>query len=167
MTILIGNLIALIGASLMVGIGFIKSKKKILGAQCVQFGVQSLSNLVLGGYSGFISNVIGLLRNLVCLRREFTWPWKLAFMFIQAFLSIYTNHVGWLGYLPLLATCTFTLVMDTKNDVLLKSVITIGLIFWLIYDLAFHNYVAAVFDVLATLSNLVGIVRILRDGRKA
>ena len=70
-TILLGNLISLAGAVLMVVIGFIKRKEKVLAVQCVQFSLMGVGNLVLGGVTGALSNLIGLLPVIAaCI---FTW----------------------------------------------------------------------------------------------
>ena len=42
-TVLLGNIVALIGAAIMVSTGFLKTKKQILTVQCFQFVVLSLS----------------------------------------------------------------------------------------------------------------------------
>ncbi len=47
--ILIGNIISFAGAIIMVLIGLIKERKKILSAQIAQFALMGLGNLVLGG----------------------------------------------------------------------------------------------------------------------
>ena len=51
-TLIIGNLISLIGCTLMIAVGFIKEKKKILYVQTVQVGFFLLANIVLGGITG-------------------------------------------------------------------------------------------------------------------
>ena len=50
--IVIGNIVAFIGAILMVLVGFIKTKRNILIAQNIQFLIMGLGNLILGGVSG-------------------------------------------------------------------------------------------------------------------
>lgn len=46
-TVLLGNIVALIGAAIMVLIGFLKTKKQILTAQCFQYVALSVSNAIL------------------------------------------------------------------------------------------------------------------------
>ena len=90
-TILLGNLISLAGAVLMVVIGFIKRKEKVLAVQCVQFSLMGVGNLVLGGVTGALSNLIGLIRNLVCYKTGISVPLKLIFIAAQAGLSLWVN----------------------------------------------------------------------------
>ena len=48
-TVLIANVISFIGCLLMVAIGLIKERRKILLTQCVLWAILTVSNLMLGG----------------------------------------------------------------------------------------------------------------------
>ena len=84
--LLIGNAISMIGCLIMVLIGFLKKKNHILIAQCVQCLFMGVGNLVLGGVSGFIANVVSILRNLVFAKLNVTTPLKLFFIILQVVL---------------------------------------------------------------------------------
>ena len=156
-TVLLGNIVALIGAALMVSTGFLKTKKQILAAQCFQYGVLSASNAILGAFTGITANVIGIARNLFCMKREFTVPWKLAFIAAQLALLFAFNADGWLGLLPAAATCVYTWFLDLKDERKLKLVIILTVLCWAVYDFLFRNYVTFAFDLGTVVSNTVGI----------
>ncbi len=157
-TVLLGNIVALIGAALMVSTGFLKTKKQILAAQCFQYGVLSASNAILGAFTGITANVIGIARNLFCMKREFTVPWKLAFIAAQLALLFAFNADGWLGLLPAAATCVYTWFLDLKDERKLKLVIILTVLCWAVYDFLFRNYVTFAFDLGTVVSNLIGII---------
>lgn len=157
-TVLLGNIVALIGAALMVSTGFLKTKKQILAAQCFQYGVLSASNSILGAFTGITANVIGIARNLFCMKREFTVPWKLAFIAAQLALLFAFNADGWLGLLPAAATCVYTWFLDLKDERKLKLVIILTVLCWAVYDFLFRNYVTFAFDLGTVVSNTVGII---------
>ena len=164
-TVLLGNIVALIGAALMVSTGFLKTKKQILAAQCFQYGVLSASNAILGAFTGITANVIGIARNLFCMKREFTVPWKLAFIAAQLALLFAFNADGWLGLLPAAATCAYTWFLDLKDERKLKLVIILTVLCWAVYDFLFRNYVTFAFDLGTVVSNTVGIIT-LRKAEK-
>lgn len=164
-TVLLGNIVALIGAALMVSTGFLKTKKQILVAQCFQYGVLSASNAILGAFTGITANVIGIARNLFCMKREFTVPWKLAFIAAQLALLFAFNADGWLGLLPAAATCVYTWFLDLKDERKLKLVIILTVLCWAVYDFLFRNYVTFAFDLGTVVSNTVGIIT-LRKAEK-
>lgn len=157
--ILLGNILAMIGCTIMVAIGFVHEKKKVLLYQCAQLGVMGCSNLVLGAASGAISNLLGIARNLVFARTDGNVWLKIGFVAVQVLMTL----LGWKGpieILPILATAVFIWLVDTKSDVVFKAANICAMVMWCIYDFYYHNYVASAFDVLTVVSNCIAIVNI-------
>ena len=154
--LLIGNAISMIGCLIMVLIGFLKRKSHILIAQCAQCLFMGVGNLVLGGISGFICNIVTILRNLLFLKFRNTAFLKIFFILLQFVLSIGSLSAGFISWLPILAAALFTWCMDTKSEAKLKICILCTQVMWLIYDLYFRKYVASAFDVMTMISNAVG-----------
>ena len=161
--ILIGNLIAFAGAVIMVLIGLIRSKRNILIAQCVQFAVMGIGNLVLGGVTGFVSNIVSIARNIVCFYRPLTVPLKLLFIVILGGIGLYTNNLGLVGLCPVISAVLFTWYLDS-DEIRLKIVIIITSALWTCFDFTIHNYVTMVMDLLTIVTNTAGIVMI-RSGK--
>ena len=160
--LLIGNAISMIGCLIMVLIGFLKKKNHILIAQCVQCLFMGVGNLVLGGISGFICNIVTILRNLVFVKFRNTTFLKIFFILLQFILSISTLSAGWISWLPILAAALFTWCMDTRSEAKLKICILCTQVMWLIYDLYYRNYVASAFDVMTMVSNFIGLYMVTR-----
>ena len=158
----LGNAISMIGCLIMVLIGFLKKKNQILIAQCVQCLFMGVGNLVLGGVSGFICNIVTIIRNLVFVRFQNTTFLKVFFILLQFVLSIGTLSAGWISWLPILAAALFTWCMDTKSAARLKLCILCTQVMWLIYDLYYRNYVASAFDVMTMVSNVIGLYMVTR-----
>ena len=155
--LLIGNVISMIGCLIMVGIGFLKKKSHILIAQSVQCLFMGAGNLILGGVSGFICNVVTILRNLVFVKYNPTLALKIGFIVLQVILSIGSLSAGWISWLPIIAAAIFTWNLDTKDTSRLKIVILITQVLWLIYDTYFRNYVSTAFDIMTMISNIIGL----------
>ena len=160
--LLIGNAISMIGCMIMVLIGFLKKKNQILIAQCVQCLFMSVGNFVLGGISGFICNIVTIIRNLVFVKFRNTAFLKVFFIFLQFILSIGTLSAGFISWLPLVAAALFTWCMDTKSAAKLKCCILATQVMWLTYDLYYRNYAASAFDVMTMISNLIGLYMVTR-----
>ncbi len=161
--LIIGNIISLIGCLIMVGVGFLKKKNQILLVQIVQFFFMGVGNWILGGFSGLVSNFVEIFRNAIGIKREFTTPFKVFFIAIQVIITVFVNDMGLIGWFPVIATCIFTWCMDSKSEVLLKTLIIIAQLMWAFYDFNLVNYAALTFDLLTVLSNLIGIVMIRMD----
>ena len=160
--VLIGNIISFAGCALMVYVGFIKEKRRILSVQCIQFSLQGIANFLLGGMSGVIANIVSILRNLAFAKFKNTVWLKLFFIALQLVLSYKSLANGLINWFPLLAAVLFTWFLDVKSEVHLKLVIIITQVLWLIYDFIHINYVAVAFDTFTMISNAIGIYMLLR-----
>ena len=163
--LLIGNAVSMIGCLIMVLIGFLKKNHQVLIAQSIQCLFMGAGNLILGGISGFISNVVTIFRNLVFLKLKNTVFLKVFFILLQLVLSWSSLTAGFISWLPLIAAALFTWCMDTKNAVKLKKVILCTQVMWLAYDLYFRNYVASAFDVMTMVSNVIGLYMVCKKNK--
>lgn len=163
--LLIGNTLSLLGSLVMVYIGLVREKSRVLLLQCIQFVLLALANVVLGGYTGAISDVCSLLRNLVCFFFPYTMPVKLFFIAAQVVPTYFANQVGWLGWLPAASTCVFTWFMDLENELHFKLLLLITQLFWCVYDLYFRNYAAFTFDVFTLTTCTISLLRLAREQR--
>lgn len=155
-TFVVGNAVSMIGCLIMVAIGLLKKKSHILIAQSVQCCFMGFGNLILGGVSGFICNIVTIIRNLVFVKFPVTTRLKVFFIGLQLLLSAGSLSGNLVTWLPLISAALFTWFLDTKSTAKLKLVILATQVMWLIYDLYYRNYVAAAFDVMTMASNLVG-----------
>lgn len=162
MQIIIGNIIALIASILMTFSGLQKSKKKILFIQIIQIFLTIISNLVLGGYTGAIVNAISLIRDILLYKDKVGLKEKIILIIFAIGLSLAFNNLGLIGFLPLIATVTYMLFMDTKDVIKFKILIIISMILWFIYDLTIKSYTSSVFDILSALTHLIAIIQIIK-----
>lgn len=158
----IGNAVSMIGCLIMVLIGLLKQKSHILIAQSVQCLFMGAGNLILGGVSGFICNIVTIIRNLVFLKFRNTAALKIFFILLQLILSLGSLTDGFISWLPLIAAALFTWCMDTRSAAKLKICILCTQVMWLIYDLYYRNFVASAFDVMTFISNVIGLYMVCR-----
>lgn len=156
-TIILANAIAFAASCIMVGIGLIRDKRRILLTQCAQFSLNAVSNLLLGGVSGCISNIVAIVRNLCSVKGDLSLPLKIAFCVFHCALTVLVSRGGALEILPILATCVYTFALNTKSPVFLKCVMAFAQAMWLVYDFQYKNYVAFTFDACTICSVLVSI----------
>ena len=160
MTVVIANIVSLLGCTLMVLIGFIKNKDKILKAQILQFCLMGISNFMLGGIGGAVANYLCIFRNIYISKRPCTAKVKLVFIFLQIALSVAAVSLNPITWFPIINTVLFTWYIDTKNIIWFKSIIIFTLVLWGIYDIYHLNYVSAAFDVFTVASTGYSILKI-------
>ena len=160
---LFANVISLIGCAMMVAIGLIKNKDKILLAQCIQFVFQGIAHLMLGAVSGFVCCVVSIIRNLMFRAGKSGFWLKIGFIVLQTALTFAFGSFVLIELLPILATIVFTWFLDVKNPVHFKLVLISAQLMWLVYDMYYGNIVAAAFDVMTVCSTIGGIWLILKS----
>ena len=160
--IIIGNIIAFIGSVLLVYSGIIKEKKKIIYVQTVQIGLFVVSNFVLGGITGAIINVISCIRNILCYKDKLRVKEKIILLIISIILSLSFNNLGIIGMLPLIATITYTLLMDINDVIKFKIVLIITSILWGVHDIYIKSYSSAIFDFLCAITNSISIYQLYK-----
>ena len=163
MNIILGNIVSLIGCTVMVLIGFIKDKNKYVMMQTLQFGLNALSHFLLGGYGGSIAALVSAARNIVISKWKCTPAIKIAIIAVQIALSIPTVTANPITWLPLIAAGMFTWYIDTKDVMWFKWVIIITLLMWVVYDLYHHNYVSIWFSAFTCITNGISMVKIHKE----
>ena len=155
--IVLGNGVFFLGAVILVSLGLIRTKRNILIAQIAQEAFMGTGMLILGGISGFIVDMVAIVRNVVCIRWKYTLKWKLIFIAAQVGLYAAFGVEGFYGWLPVLAMCLFTWFLDSENVVLLKVILAVMQLMFLIYDARLQNYVGMGVDIVSAATNVAGI----------
>ena len=163
--ILIANIVSLIGSIIMVSVGFIQTKRNILIAQSMQLTFMGIANLMLGGVTGFIADIVSVIRNITASKVIFTTKIKALFIILIIGVSLPFNTNGSLGLIPIICGIIFTLVLDQKDERILKCAIIIAQVLFSIYDFCILNYTGFIFDILTIISNLIGIYMLFKNKR--
>ena len=159
-SIIIGNIIALIASILMVYSGMLKQKKKILYFQTVQIGMSVISNIFLGGITGTILNALSMIRNILCYKDKLGVKEKIVITILAVIFTFKFNNLGYVGLLPLISTVTYIWLMNIKNVKNFKLLIAFTMLMWFIYDLVIKSYTSAIFDFMNIVANIVTIFQI-------
>ncbi len=164
--IIIANVISVISCTMMVLIGLIKNKNKILLSQCVQFTLMGVSHYLLGGMGGVWATVVSILRNLAFFKFKVTVPLKIFFVILSVVLSLGTVTINPVTWLPILATSLFTWIIDSEDIIKFKNVMILTVCMWFVYDAYHLNFVSAAFDAFTVVSTGYSVWSIKKE-RKA
>lgn len=166
MNIIIANVIDFIAALLQVGSGSIKKKSNILVVQIIQMLMQGVSMLITGGVTGAISNVLSCYRNYLCYKEKLTRVWKGILIAASVAMTVLFNNQGWLGIIPVAVCTVYILLMDVKDPVKFKLLVTLSFVPWIIYHFALRLYVAAIFDAVSVITSAVTLFVMMRGKRR-
>lgn len=156
-SVLIGNIIAFIASILMVYSGLLKQKQKILYFQTIQFGLAAISNIILGGATGAIINMLSIIRNILCYKDRLGINEKIFITILSSILTLKFNNLGYIGLFPLISMIVYIWLMNTKNVKKFKLLIAFSMFMWFIYDIVIKSYSSAVFDFLSIVANIITV----------
>lgn len=159
-SIIIGNIIALIASILMVYSGMLKQKKKILYFQTVQIGMSVISNIILGGITGAIINALSMIRNILCYKNKLGLKEKIIITILAIILTFKFNNLAYIGLLPLISTVSYIWLMNIKDVRKFKLLIIFTMLMWLIYDVVIKSYTSAIFDFMSIIANMLTLLQI-------
>ncbi len=164
--IIIGNVIGLIGSLLMVYGGSVKKREKAIIVQTIQMAILSLNNLVLGSVSGFIINIINIVRNILSYKDKLYKPIIVLIIIVSILLTIKFNTLGFIGYLPLINSIIFILFMNNKSDIGFKILTIVYVLFWFVHDIYIKSYTTALFDALTIVTSSYAIFKLKKEKRQ-
>lgn len=163
---IVGNIVALIAASLSIILGIIKNREKIIYIQTIQFLIFIISNLILGGFTGAIANIIGVTRNILSYKEKLTKAIILLIIIISIILTLMFNNLGFIGLFPLVNTIIYTLFINEKNPFKFKILLLISFILWFIYDINIKSYASAIFDLVSFITAIFSAYQIYINKKK-
>ncbi len=167
MNILIANIIDFAASMLQILSGAKKKKAHILICQTIQFAMQIVSMMLLGGYTAAASNTLSIVRNIICYKDLATWPVKAVLIIVQFILSVVLGDGTIVSWLPFIVCTVYILFMDTKDPIRFKILSTVTLIPWIIYFFVFRSYTGAIFATITTVANIVTLIQMLQKKRAA
>lgn len=166
MRIIIANVIDFVAALIQVGSGSIKKKSNILVVQIIQLLMQGVSMLLLGGITGAISNVLSCYRNYLCYKEKLNRVWKGILIAASVAMTVLFNNQGWLGIIPVVVCTVYILLMDVKDPIKFKLLVTLSFVPWIIYHFALQLYVAAIFDAVSVVTSAVTLCLMTRGKKR-
>lgn len=80
------------------------------------------------------------------------------FIIISIVLGMFTFN-GIIDILPIVCSILYSLIIVQNKERIIRILSLINIMLWLIYDLYFMAYVAAISDILVVASTLIGMYR--------
>ena len=142
----------------------LKSNRKLCIAQCVGNVFFMIQFLLLGGYTGCINLIIGIIRNLM-LTQYGKRAWVRNKIWVAIYIAAFTAVLiftwdGWPSILPFLALAVCTVAFWTDNALnIRKANLFVACPGWLIYDIVYHSYAGLLNESITIVSILISIWR--------
>ena len=141
-----------------------KTKKETFVCQIFDTVFNTIANLLFKGYSGVITNLISLIRNILVFKNCINKWIQIILIILLFIIGSITNNRGLIGYFPIIASIEYTLIAcRVKSTIkLVKISLFINVILWGIYDLVIGAYPMLIIDIITS----IGCIKTLYNMRK-
>ena len=155
--------IGFVGVAFFIASYQIKSNKALFVCQLIGCAVFCLQFLLLGAYTGAVSLIINIIRNLL-LSKVNDWKWvagKTTMFVILAMLTAITIYTwaGPVSLLPLIAGAATTVGYWTNNAQKIRLSQFIGAPCGLLYDVLVHSWGGILNETIALISIIISVIR--------
>ena len=160
-TVLIANGLTLLAQLANLYAASRKNKNDILFWQCIFMLMIGITSFLLKGYSAVVTDVLGIIRNLIIIKGIENRTVDIIQMILCITLGIYFNSNGFIGYMPIIATISQSLLLLNRNarTESVQLICAFSSLCWVIFNLGIGSYVGAVFNAMAAISYLVTMFR--------
>lgn len=155
--------IGFLGVALFIISYQIRSNRALFLCQlmgCIVFCIQFF---LMGAYTGAISLIINIARNLLLLKSN-DWKWAksqvtLAVIIVLLLVMTIYTWAGWISVLPLASVAVTSIGYWTQNAQKIRLSQLFGSPCTLLYDILVHSWGGAVNEAIAILSIIISIIR--------
>lgn len=167
MNVIIANILGVICSVCAAAGIFQKQKKRMMFFLSLNCGISVIANLLLGGYSGAVTQLVNLVRNLLTMAGKMTRRLSVAIMIVMFLAGLWMNRQGALGLLPLIASAEYTLSLSSENMFVLESAILVNMLLWSIYSFLTWNITGGISSLILAIQAGYKVIRLWERGRHA
>ncbi|MGI6523938.1 MAG: YgjV family protein [Bdellovibrionota bacterium] len=164
---LLGQVLSFTGATFLLFSIFSKNKKKMITLISLTCTFCALSNLVLGGYSGFIANSSMAIRHILEVTGKLTKTITFAICIVIILFGLYFNKNSWIGILPIIASVSLIiLTYYVKSVQNMRAVLMLSVFLWGIFDFHIKAYPAFITDVSTFLTSAFAYIKNINGNKE-
>lgn len=158
--IILGEFFSLLAALCLAYSTFSNIKNKMILWQAINAIFYGLSNLLLGGYTAVVTNILTLCRNVLQVNGKLNKTSTVIICILMIGIGVCFNNNGLLGLLPIIASVSYTIcIYVLKSAQKMRVALVINLIQWLFFDFFIKAYPMFVMDLIIIIITLINIFR--------
>lgn len=154
-----GQILGFIYALFLILSIFGKSTKQILLLQTISFSFKAIHYYLLGGISGFLTSLISMIRNIIFYKIKENKIWTSFFIIMYLVIGIITFK-SIFTFLPVLATITYTIIINYNNPKYLRYGTLITNLTWLLYNAYIISYSGIIVQIIMIILGIIAIIKL-------
>lgn len=162
-TLILGNIFGFLSSTFLGLSVHRKSRTKMMAFQVIDCSCGIISCILLKGYNGLVSNVIGLIRNILDYKGKFGKGITCVLLAITVVFGC-VNYISvehtWYSLFPIIASVEYTLSIGVlKKYKQVKIAVLVNELLWVIYLVMIMNYAQMVVMIILCISTIMSLVR--------
>lgn len=146
--LIIGNIFSLFSA-LCIWISVAQRNKKqfmLWQVGDTVFGI--IANIALYAYAALVISVVCLIRNILSYKNKLSKNITIVLLILSVFIGLYVNNKGVIGWLPIIASASFTIcIYITKNEQQMRYATVLNTTLWFVHNFYVQAYPSAIANV--------------------
>lgn len=141
--IIIGNLLSLFAMFFLFYAVSQKENHKLITIQGISYFFFASAGIILKGYSGFVQDIIGCVRNILIAKKNNSKTTRNILLVFGVLFGLLLNNKQFIGLFPILGTFQYTLI-STKQNITNKQLqlsIIFNAILMTVYSFVIKNYI--------------------------
>ena len=153
------QLIGLLGFFVAVLSFYKKETVTILTYQITSNFAYAVHYFLLGGLSGTLCSLIGIIRNLVLIKSDNKKIIIPTFVLLYILITI-VFYEGLYSLFPMIANSIYLIMLTTKNKKKILMAALISSVLWILYSIFVSSYVTVATEIIMILSNTIQLIKI-------
>lgn len=148
---------------------FSKHKETYLAEQLVVNILYGVQYLLLGAFSGAVSNAISTVKYIVfyinAKNKKKNSIWLVILFCLLSIVFGILTFSNIYSVIPIITSLVFTVAIWQDNPVILRTIVVCCSLLWIIYNLSVGAYVSAVYSFVELVSALATMIRLIKSRR--
>ena len=163
MNFILIQIIGGIGYATLAASYYKKEKNKILFMQIIAYIMFTIHYYLLSGITGAICNLVGLFALIIIyIYEKYKWENKniIAFIFILILTIInIATFQNIYSIFPMIASVIVIISFLMNDEDYIRGIGLISAVCWLIYAIAYHSYIAIIFEIVTLIGVLIAFAK--------
>ena len=166
--LILGNIFSFLSAVCIAASVIKKNKKHLVKWQIWDEVFCVFAHIAFGAWAALTTNSLSLFRNILSYRRKLNKRRAYWLLVLNIVIGLAVNNLGYIGWMPILATSTYTYYMyKTKNDQGMRYALILNLSLWFVHDLYIMAYPSAIMDVGLVIWTFVQALKRMKQNKRA
>lgn len=164
----IATILSIITAVFTASAGWVTDVRKSFILQVFQVVIYAVASYFYGVYATIPVMLLCGGRNYLMAEGKFSVKMSIPFSIAVLALGLFFNNAGWKGYIPIIATVSYSVACGFCTKRLPNKInYIVNLFIWMIYDMSIMDFASLTMDTIGAIMGCTAAVKIISESKRA